>query len=531
MIARSRGPFALALLGLTAALAPASARAQGFENVGQDIEAHDDPDDFAAELDGYLRVRGDTLYDLDLDRGPTPSDQVLFPVPLDDPNGQTLYQADMRLRTDVHLYAPGGWVAAHVRLDFLDNLTLGSTPAGTPVSAVGQRAIDDAVHIRRAWAEVLTPFGVLAAGRMGNQFGLGITANSGDCIDCDGGDAADRVLFATPLADHVWALSFDISSTGPTTPRRSGFRVVDVTPADDVRTINFAVMHVHSDDARERRHTAGRTTVEYGAFLSYRWQDADVPASYLNVAQPISYTRAQVVPRGLSAFAGDVWFRVASRDFRVEAEGALLYARIAQASLLPGVAFRRPLTALQIGAALQTDFLLPEIVSFGVDAGYASGDDAPGFGSFPQTNASAPVAGDIDGPQANPPYDDTIDNFRFHPDFRIDRILFREIIGTVTDAIYLRPHGRLRMFDEPFGTLELHVAAIGSMAVFASSTPGGQSPLGIEIDPSLYYRSREGFFAALDYAVLFPLAGLDNPALDLRAQPAQLVRLRLAYMF
>jgi uncharacterized protein (TIGR04551 family) len=522
----------LATTAIAFAIVPCEiARAQGFENVGQDIEAHEDPDDFGVELDGYFRVRGDTLYDLDLDRGPTPSGQVLFPVPLDDPNGQTLYQADMRLRTDIHLYAPGGTVAAHVRLDVLDNLTLGSTPAGTPISAVGQRAIDDAIHLRRAWAEVLTPFGVIAAGRMGNQFGLGMVANSGDCIDCDGGDVADRILFATPLLGHVWAVSFDISSTGPTTPRNAGFRVVDVTPTDDVRTVNFALMNVHSDEARQRRHDAGRTTFEYGAFLSYRWQNGDVPASYLTLAQPVVPSAAQVVPRGLAAYAADVWFRVQSRDFRVEFEGAFLYARIAQPSLVPGLLYRDAITATQLGAALQTDFLMPEVFSFGLDAGYASGDSAPGFGAFPRLGQAAPQPGDLDGPQANPPYHNTVDNFRFSPDYRIDRILFREIIGTVTDAVYVRPHARVRMFDEPFGTMELHAIAIGSFAVFAESTPGGQNPLGIELDPSLYYRTREGFFAALDYAVLFPLAGLDNPDLGLKAQPAQLVRLRLAYMF
>jgi predicted MFS family arabinose efflux permease len=39
------------------------------------------------------------------------------------------------------------------------------------------------------------------------------------------------------------------------------------------------------------------------------------------------------------------------------------------------------------------------------------------------------------------------------------------------------------------------------------------------------------FLAALDYAVLFPLEGLDNPASSLTAKPAQLVRLRLNYLF
>lgn len=510
---------------------PSALRAQGFDNVGQDIEAHQDPDDFTADLDGYFRVRGDTLHNLDLDRGPTPSGQLLFPVPLDDPNGQTLYQADMRLRTDVHLYAPGGTVAVHARFDILDNLTLGSTPAGTPLSAVGQRALDDAIRVRRVWGEVLTPFGVIAAGRMGNQFGLGMTANSGDCIDCDAGDAADRILFATPLADHVFALSFDISSIGPTTPRNSGFRVVDIAPSDNVRTLNFAMMHVHSDEARLRRHAAGRTTVEYGAYLSYRWQDGDVPASYLPTARPVTPSAAQVVPRGLNAFAADIWFRIQSRDFRIEAEGAFLYARVAQSSLIPGVLYRDALTATQLGAALQSDFLLPEVVSFGLDAGYASGDSAPGFGAFPRAGQAPAQPGDLDGPQANLPYHNTIDNFRFHPDYRIDRILFREIIGTVTDAVYLRPHARARIFNESFGRLELHATGIASMAIFASSTPGNQQPLGVEIDPSLYYTTTDGLFVAIDYAVLFPLAGLDNVMLGLRAQPAQLVRLRLAYQF
>ena len=41
----------------------------------------------------------------------------------------------------------------------------------------------------------------------------------------------------------------------------------------------------------------------------------------------------------------------------------------------------------------------------------------------------------------------------------------------------------------------------------------------------------DGFGAAIEHAILFPLAGLDNPQLGLRAQPAQLIRLRLTYSF
>ena len=121
-----------------------------FHDLGNEIRAHDDPDDFSVELHGYMRTRGEVLSNLDLDRGLTPSGEALFAVPLDDPNAQNLTHADMRLCSDVSIYAPGGGVAVHVRLDLLDNLTLGSTPDDVPSATVGQRALDSAIHIRRA---------------------------------------------------------------------------------------------------------------------------------------------------------------------------------------------------------------------------------------------------------------------------------------------------------------------------------------------------------------------------------------------
>ena len=101
----------------------------------------------------------------------------------------------------------------------------------------------------------------------------------------------------------------------------------------------------------------------------------------------------------------------------------------------------------------------------------------------------------------------------------------------MTDAFYFRPHARLRLFDAPFGALSVTAWAVASFAMEPTSTPGGQRPLGIELDPALTYESREGFIAALEYAVLFPLAGLDNPALGLGATPAQLLRLRLQMLY
>jgi uncharacterized protein (TIGR04551 family) len=321
-----------------------SAQATGFTDIGQDIRLHDD-DEFSLEIDGYLRLRAEILHNLDLDRGATPSGEVLFPVPIDDPQGQTLYELDMRLRTDLAVYAPGGTVAVKLRLDTLDNLALGSTPDGAPSASTTQRALETAIRVRRAYGEVLTPFGVLAAGRMGNHWGLGMLANGGDCADCDSGDAQDRIAFITPVAGHVWAASFDLTSSGPQVARHSGFRPVDITPVDDVRTVTFAVLSWLGDAPRARRHRAGRTTFEYGAYLSHRWQDGDIPASYVPTASAIPLTPQQVMPRGFQATAVSVWARLQGPGLRIELEAAYLHASVAQSSLVPGVLLRDGVTS------------------------------------------------------------------------------------------------------------------------------------------------------------------------------------------
>ena len=101
----------------------------------------------------------------------------------------------------------------------------------------------------------------------------------------------------------------------------------------------------------------------------------------------------------------------------------------------------------------------------------------------------------------------------------------------MTDAAYVRPHVRVTPLRWTSGELTASLAVIGSSAVKSASTPNGKAPLGIEIDPTLLYTSRGGFLVALEHAVLFPLAGLDNDAQKLSAKPAQLVRLRLQFVF
>ena len=527
---------AVAALSLTA-LAPA--RADGLAELGQElVTQYATPRaSTAVELDGHLRLRGNDHYNLDLDRGLTPGGAPLFPVPL--AGGQHLLGADTRLRTDLAIYPAGAGVALKLRVDVLDNLALGSTPEGRPASArapspsasPGQAPPAQAFLVERAHGEVLTPFGLLAAGRMGNGWGLGIAANDGDCEECDHGDAADRIAFVTPLVGHMWAVAWDFSATGPLTRSADGSRPIDLEPSDDVRTVTAAMSRWRTPMARARRRAAGRLTVEYGAYLSHRWQERDVPAHYLATAQPIAGPGALVL-RGYRATAADLWLRLTFPRGRVEAEAVLATAEVDRPSLVPGIRAAQPAASRQIGAAVESELDgAGGAWQLGLDAGFASGDPAPGFGAFPSPGAAAPAPGELDGPQADLSRDFRVDNYRFHPDYRIDRILFAEIIGTVTDAIYLRPRGSVLLADIGHAQLRAGLAAIASWAVEAQSTPGGERFLGLELDPGLEYVTDSGFTAALEHALFLPGAAFDNRPEGLDARAAQLVRVRLGFWF
>jgi len=473
------------------------------------------------ELDGALRLRSGYLYNFDLDRGLTPSGQPLFPVT--DPSSQGMVVRDMRLRTDLTARTRSGTMDVKLRLDILDDVALG----GQSVTGASGRNTDTgaAIRLRRAYTEILTPLGVLVAGRMGNQFGLGMVANSGDCLDCNGGDTADRVGLVVPVRGFLVAAALDLSSTGELQGSRDD--ELDVDPRNNPHAVSLAVLRWRSDKIRAIRRRGDRTNIDYAGTLSYVWQDRDVPAEYL-LDDP--GTDPASMERGLRGLITAGWFRFERPTFRFEVEGALVAARIAQASPVPGALFRDPVDLLQTGLAFESELGAPEArFGTGLDGGYASGDPAPGFGAFPTLANADAKAGDLDGSQARPPMDNRIDNFRFSPSYRIDKILFHQILGTVTDAIYVRPHGRIRIGDVGPGNVTFNLAAIASWAVEASSTPSGKRALGVELDSNLTYRTSDGFVTTLSHAILAPGAGLDHPMMPARV--AQAVDLLVGYVF
>ena len=145
-------------------------------------------------------------------------------------------------------------------------------------------------------------------------------------------------------------------------------------------------------------------------------------------------------------------------------------------------------------------------MTVGGELGVASGDSAPGLRERPDRtavdanqNSMLPPYGSIEGPQYGQPATSAIRNFRFNPGYRVDLILWRQILGQVTDAWYLKP--KLRWDILPGLAFDAAVDLLAG-AQRAGPTPGSvrhqagdtladvKKPLGLEVDGMLTYDAR-----------------------------------------
>ena len=498
--------------------------------------------DFRFTIHGYLRVRADVFNDLDLSRGPTPSTgQPIFPTPAAG-GGHTMSSLDMRLRLEPELKI-GQAVRFYARVDVLDNVGWGSTPDVLPSTTAqsyttlnaaspsgGINSVNDAIRVKRVWGEVTLPIGVLSAGRMGGiiNWGTGFFVNNGSCISCDNGDAGDRVQLTVPLANHFFTVLYELSASGPQIPLGFG-QDVQAEKSANVNTVAFAFAKFLSPEAQRRTLEAKRTLIQYGVLAAYRWQELDAPAWVQPGGLAINYGPNDFVKRGLKLFTGDLWFMMHKGGWRFEIEAATILGNVEDSSSIPGISLRSPTVLRQWGGvtSLAYQFKLPVRLRF--ELGVASGDDAPGFGVKFAKGQTSTLKGDVDGPQLKAPTDNNVDNFAFHPDYHVDLILWRRIIGRVTDAVYIKPTLRAGPFGNAQHKITFDLSVIDSTSLFASTPPGQNKRLGTEVDLSVRYRLELGFEALLSYGVFVPGAAFNNLELGLDARPAQVFEAILAY--
>jgi uncharacterized protein (TIGR04551 family) len=181
-----------------------------------------------------------------------------------------------------------------------------------------------------------------------------------------------------------------------------------------------------------------------------------------------------------------------------------------------------------------------------------------GFGYATGDSDLSSIAPDENGLQKQLTNNRTFSEFRFHPDYRVDLILFRNILSRVEGAYYFRPSVEYDFTRDRNGQrLGGGGALIWSRASEFVQTPGHARDLGVELDFQLYYQSKDGalnddpdkmggFFTSLQYGVMFPLAGFNylpgeltrattagvkDPATELSTATAQTLRWYLGILF
>ncbi len=546
-------------------------------------------------LDGYFRFRGQMMLNFDVTGVPDAAGYYLFPVPLQDPKGRdTLQTANMRLRLEPTLN-----VSEHVRvraqIDVLDNYVLGSNSStlgddpgspypvpfygSNPVLTPNDPRVDrPAITPKRVWAEIQTPVGLLSFGRMPSEWGLGILTHAGGGIGDDLGDTKDRIQFAlppvsTPLGRLAFVPILDYDSEGvlygDTRFGAGTGQSFDAEQGDDGRTYGLKVARFDTEDEVRRKHERNEASINFGFYYNYRQQrwfypqwntnglggTYDPGGSTWDPSNPTYGDTATAVHRSAYASIASLWIRYLGPRLRVETEVAGVYGHAGNPSNDPAVS-QPEILMRQLGGTIVIDYkVIPNKLVLGGEFGMASGDDAPGFGNVPSrvvapdsttyTPGAPTPYGSVEGAQWNTGTtsrqgtDNTVRNFRFNPAYRVDLVLFRHILGQVTDAMYVKPTLRWDILPG----LRLDEAIIYSRAMFSQSTPSartdvnnpsvlvdkGDANLGVEIDSTLTYTSGDGFQGWVSWGVLQPLGGLSYQ--DAKMSRAHFVEIGLAAKF
>ena len=539
------------------------------------------------DFDGYFRFRYDFFHNLDLDTyfnntltgnesgpfspGNAPPTPICNTIPecvaaRGGADAQSLGGANMRLRVEptFNVYED---IKIKMQVDVLDNIVLGSTPDGfptnpnVPLSGFSQtqippdsrNSLTDSVRFKRVWAEIMTPLGQLRVGRMPSHFGMGLLANDGRGVDNDHGDSNDRILFATKIAGHYIIPAFDWTVSGPSSARLGvpQGQPFDRDQRDDVDQYILAIAKKDKDDEIKEMLENDEVVLNYGVYGVYREQAFDAGTYYQNSDPTQQPGRIDLVARSMNLWAYSVWAKLMWRKLEVEFEHVGIIGDINNPQVAGTFGDSDPkLKVQQFGGALRANYrLLQDSLQLHFLAVFASGDRAPGWGTQPLV--TSPGAGAWDGGQQGD--DNKISNLRLDPDFNVDVIFWRQLVGTVTDALVFRPGIQYNVTQGLGARLDL----VYSRSIYAQSTPSGginpsadfngdQSPdgvtpsknLGLEADLKIFYASEDGFHAWLEYALFIPFSGLDRQIEDentndrlLEASVAQTIQAMLAVTF
>jgi uncharacterized protein (TIGR04551 family) len=525
------------------------------------------------ELDGYFRTRAELLHNFNLGQGYlSPSQPQLgfppFPTPLECSTNtggcaqKNLGDTNMRLRLEPTINI-SDQVRVVAQIDVFDNLIYGSTPdslisasqpglrtnlAPTGIlsnsqATPGSNTFTSAIAAKRVWGEVDSQIGSLRFGRMPWHFGRGMYFNKGDCADCDGGTTVDRIMAITQVYGHQLALSWDFGPSGYAWGMTDAGRAdpsgppMDLSQNDEVVQFTAALTKKDDDQHFRERAQNGELVLNYGVQLVYRGQNNEVfklstsaqqdqnlngslsRTDLNNSADATSPSLTQHIDAWL--LIPSLWFKLGWKALTLEFESTAQAGHMGNAGPLRLQETQNnynPLTILGLGWVLAADLkLYKDALFIGFETGGATGDQAQSAcidstKCTPTTLNPSPYLNYRWKFVPQPLGDSAMHNFYFSPEYHVDEIFFRRIMGTVTNAVYFKPSIAYWLDVAEGRQLGLSGSVIYSMAPVPVSTPGDSMNYGVEMDLNLGYRNiGEKFYAGMVWGVFWPFGALNRP--------------------
>jgi len=525
------------------------------------------------EWHGYYRVRADMFTDADLETyAPVPpngyvatslflppllhnavnsSGEASYHDALDGETEQTLGTANMRLRLSP-IFRVSGALRVGTTLDLLDNVVLGSTPdfrsnSVYPAVALdtltltqvpptsGINSVQDSIAVKEAWAEWVIgldedaapgsfTIGTVKVGRFAYPWGLGIWTSAGDydrddtsltplermrALDAEGGNYLDRISWRRDFGPLSLMAGYGMLSSGPTSrvTYDASLQPYDIEEKDDVRQVELAVYSRPESRqdyiARRKSLFLGSPVIDWGLYVTMRFQDmaTTLPGNPtpLVLDYKDSYSKLELVDRSAWLLVPDLWLKLDWRPdpatrFYAGLEAVVVKGNVDSPTGTPG---EESLEVTQYGAALETNVTLGA-VSFGLDWGIASGDDGE-------------MMGVVQG--KNTPWGDdgAFTAYSFNRNYFVDMLLYREVVGTVTNTSYFKPHFDFDVIPTEEDAFGGAISAMYAITMDPDAYAGDSRNLGLEFDFSLFYEEANRFLTDVSLGMMFPFAALDRP--------------------
>jgi hypothetical protein len=460
---------------------------------------------------------------------------------------------------------------------------IGSFASTTWEPVATETSTADAIVVKRVWGEYRSPIGRISFGRMPEHWGLGMLYNAGEDHDADWQTNVDRLMFTYVIEDwHVFlAAAWDFPNEGPLSPTspqpcspptpdvrgapdangnptgpddkvdhwdspdqpicipsqqvvggaayEQGGQPYDLGQLDEVDQFVVMIGRQLEEQMARRDLALGRPVIDAGFHFAYRKQDlaneTTDPEKGASLGQQSTQQTNGVSAgynrRGYEAVIGDLWLKFRFDKVRIELEAALHYGSLENtlrsASDFTNLRDRRDdgWDIRQFGFAAETEWTtLEDRLRLGFDFGFATGDD--------DVASLRPIVSDSSGSSLDRQLtlNRNYSAFSFHPGYRVDLILFRNILQRVMGAYYFRPSVDYDfLYDAAGQRAGAGLAVIWSRASEPVQSPGHAPDLGVELDFDLHYqlsnggvspdpRDMGGFFTSFQYGLLVPLQGL-----------------------